>query len=125
MDESNEYGQCDGMRIRILYHECFSKLTVVASLDEDVKDTFTFAYKDSGSFAEIEKKYPSISYIDHYGHTAIDGLSYAQLIHKDLPKLLKAATASGNKEVVSQINRIQNFIENNIESEQILVFDGM
>lgn len=125
MDEASEYQQCDGMTVRLIEHDCFDSLRTVKIFDEDIKDMFTFAQQETVSFDELEKRYPSIAYIDYYDHTVADGLSYVQLMKRDLPNLLSAAEQSGNHNVARQIKKLHKFIEDNINNHMIVVFDGM
>lgn len=64
-----------------------------------------------------------------YGHTAVDGYSYARLVENELPEIRKLAKERREADIVMQIDDLMRFIElgaNDADGDvALLVFDGM
>ena len=120
---------CDGMWARFLSSQCLRSNFKSGSKSNDLKDIFNFAYGLADDAEDFEQRFPVIAHIDLYGHTAVDGYSYVQLVKNELPEIRKLAEERQEVGVVKQIDDLIRFIKlgvNNVDGDVVLlIFDGM
>lgn len=123
----NDYklNACDGMSARVVSTQCLDEVYATDRFG-DVSDIFSYAYKVANTAKNLRLKFPAIAGVDEYGHTAMDGLSYDQLVEKDLPRLRELATDDGADDIALRINKLLDFITKHRErgDHQLLIFDG-
>lgn len=127
MTMNNTY--CDGMWARFLSSQCLRDDFKSSPKSNDLKDIFNFASSLVENVEDFEQRFPVITHIDLYGHTAIDGYSYIRLVKNELPEIRKLAEEGREADIVKQIDDLMRFIElgvNNVDGDAILlIFDGM
>ncbi|MCJ1966637.1 hypothetical protein LRM41_03605 [Candidatus Nanosynbacter sp. TM7-087] len=120
---------CDGMWARFLSSQCLRDDFKSSPKSNDLKDIFNFASSLVENVEDFEQRFPVITHIDLYGHTAIDGYSYIRLVKNELPEIRKLAEEGREADIVKQIDDLMRFIElgvNNVDGDAILlIFDGM
>ena len=102
---------CDGMWARFLSSQCLRDNFKSSPRSNDLKDIFNFASSLAESAEDFERRFPVIAHIDLYGHTAVDGYSYARLVENELPEIRKLAEERREADVVMQIDGLMRFIE--------------
>ena len=127
MTMNNTY--CDGMWARFLSSQCLRDDFKSGLKSNDLKDIFNFASSSTESAEDFERRFPVIAHIDLYGHTAVDGCSYARLVENELPEIRKLAEEGQEVDIVKQIDDLMRFIELGVNGADgdvvLLVFDGM
>lgn len=123
-------GGCDGMRVRVMSSQCVSEDFEVDAFGSDVSVVFNFAENITKTSRRLRQKFPALSYVDYYGHTAFDGMSYAQLVEVEMPKLRDLATIHHEDKLAVLVNELLRFIEKDCQccrhgDHQLLIFDGM
>ena len=120
---------CDGMWARFLSSQCLRDDFKSGLKSNDLKDIFNFASSSTESAEDFERRFPVIAHIDLYGHTAVDGCSYARLVENELPEIRKLAEERREADIVMQIDDLMRFIELGVNGADgdvvLLVFDGM
>ncbi len=120
---------CDGMSARFLSSQCLRDNFKSSPRSNDLKDIFNFASSLAESAEDFERRFPVIAHIDLYGHTAVDGYSYARLVENELPEIRKLAEERREAGAVKRIDDLMRFIElgaNDADGDvALLVFDGM
>lgn len=127
------FRMCDGMTARILYSQCLQDNFLSETYEKDLKDIFNFIDEISKDDKNVWSGYPSLYYVDCYGHTAFDGLSFNQLVDDDLPRLKQLALTMGQHEIAQQIDDFLRFIDDtnersigkNAGDHWMIVFDGL
>jgi hypothetical protein len=99
------------MSVRILYSQCLQENFFSKPYKKSVDGIFNFAAEINGDVRAFCFEYPSLAYVDRYGHTAIDGLSFDQLLNKDLPKLKQQAVVKKRPEIARQIDDFLQFVQ--------------
>ena len=120
---------CDGMWARFLSSQCLRDDFKSGLKSNDLKDIFNFASSSTESAEDFERRFPVIAHIDLYGHTAVDGCSYARLVENELPEIRKLAEERRGVDIVKQIDDLMRFIELGVNGADgdvvLLIFDGM
>lgn len=127
MTMNNTY--CDGMWARFLSSQCLRDDFKSGPKSSDLKNIFNFASSSTESAGDFERRFPVIAHVDLYGHTAVDGYSYARLVENELPEIRKLAEERREAGAVKRIDDLMRFIElgaNDADGDvALLVFDGM
>ncbi len=120
---------CDGMWARFLSSQCLRDDFKSGPKSSDLKNIFNFASSSTESAGDFERRFPVIAHVDLYGHTAVDGYSYARLVENELPEIRKLAEERREAGAVKRIDDLMRFIElgaNDADGDvALLVFDGM